>query len=46
MPVFGGGVALHVTPRLLLDADVHGGRWFGEGLDWVTGARAAIGYRF
>jgi hypothetical protein len=133
VPVFGGGVAFHVTPRLVLDADVHGGRvahvfgreqhdftqttftgsvlfrsspdarahfiggggfgvqrahsefteapfghvdttetvrllhgrvgaewdlsdrvvlrtegvlWFGEGLDWVTGARAAIGYRF
>jgi hypothetical protein len=20
--------------------------WFGEGLDWVVGARAALGYRF
>jgi hypothetical protein len=20
--------------------------WFGEGLDWVVGARAGLGYRF
>ncbi len=133
VPVFGGGAAFHLTPRIVLDADVHGGRvahvfgreqhdftqltvtgsvlfrsspgarahvigggglgmqrahseftvppfghedtvetvrlvhgragaewdlsdrvvlrtegviWFGDGLDWVTGARAAIGYRF
>jgi hypothetical protein len=132
-PVFGGGIGCHLTPRLVVDADVHGGRvtkvfgrehhdfsqvtftgsvlfrsspdapahflaggglavqrahteftetpfghiervetirllhgrvgaewnissrlmmrtegvlWFGEGLDWVVGARATVGYRF
>lgn len=132
-PIVGGGVAFHLTPRVVLDGDLHGGRvtnvfgreqhdfsqltgtvsllfrsspdarahvigggglgvqrahtvfteppfghvdrvetvrllhgrigaewdlsrravlrtegvlWFGEGLDWVSGARAAIGYRF
>jgi hypothetical protein len=133
VPVFGGGVAFHLTPRIVVDGDVHRGRvtevfgrehhdftavtftgsvlfrsspearahfiggggfgvqrahseftlapfghidqvetvnllhgriglewdlsdrvmlrtegvlWFGDGLDWVTGARIAVGYRF
>jgi hypothetical protein len=25
-PVFGGGIGCHLTPRLVVDADVHGGR--------------------
>lgn len=25
-PIYGGGIALHLTPRLIVDADVHGAR--------------------
>jgi hypothetical protein len=38
------GVEWDLSSRVMLRTEAVA--WFGEGLDWVTGARAAIGYRF
>jgi hypothetical protein len=38
------GVEWDLSDRVMLRTE--GVIWFGGGLDWVTGARAAIGYRF
>ena len=38
------GAEWNIASRLAIRAE--GGLWFGEGLDWVVGARAGLGYRF
>lgn len=38
------GVEFDLSDRVVLRTE--GVLWFGSGLDWVTGGRAAIGYRF
>lgn len=38
------GAEWDLSPRVMLRTE--GVLWFGQGLDWVTGARVAVGYRF
>jgi hypothetical protein len=38
------GAEWNISSRIVIRTE--GVLWFGEGLDWVVGARAALGYRF
>ncbi len=38
------GVEWDISPRVLIRGEAV--LWFGTGLDWVLGGRAAVGYRF
>lgn len=38
------GAEFDVSPRVVIRTD--GVLWFGTGLDWITGARIGVGYRF
>ena len=38
------GAEWNISSRAAIRAE--GVMWFGEGLDWVVGARAGLGYRF
>jgi hypothetical protein len=38
------GAEWDISSRMVMRAE--GVLWFGEGLDWVMGARATVGYRF
>ena len=39
-----GGAEWDISSRMVIRTE--GVLWFGEGVDWVLGARAAFGYRF
>ena len=38
------GAEWEISSRMLIRAE--GVMWFGDGLDWIVGARAGLGYRF
>jgi hypothetical protein len=38
------GAEWDISSRMAIRTE--GVMWFGEGLDWIVGARAGLGYRF